>query len=430
MASITKRNGRWTIRFINFDGTRRTLALETTSDRQALNGKLRIEELVSSRKHGRAPDPEVEAWLSKAKPAMLVKLIEFGLVNDPQAKLPTPTSLSGFLAMYVDHKRDDVKASTKTTWQKPRGNLLEFFGEDKLLSEITVGDATDFERYLKTSARKMRYGTAAKSTGLAPDTVRRRIGICKQFFNDAVDRQLLTSNPFSKLSSHMKGNRKRDFFIKVDVAYKVIEACPDAEWRLIFALSRFGGLRCPSEHLALRLDDVDWDRDRITIHSPKTEHHEGQEFRVIPLFPELRPYVEEVWNNAAEGEEYFITRYRQANVNFRTRLLKIIKRAGLRSWPKLFHNLRASRQTELEEVFPSHVVNKWIGNSQEVAERHYLQVTDDHFSRALQICARDATQSVANNKSDTQELAKTRNVSQNVARPVGVEGLEPPTFAV
>ncbi len=29
------------------------------------------------------------------------------------------------------------------------------------------------------------------------------------------------------------------------------------QWRLIFALSRYGGLRCPSEHLALRWGHID-----------------------------------------------------------------------------------------------------------------------------------------------------------------------------
>jgi hypothetical protein len=50
---------------------------------------------------------------------------------------------------------------------------------------------------------------------------------------------------------------------------------------------------------------------------------------------------------------------------------------------RIFHNLRASRQTELEETFPSHVVCQWIGNSPQVARKHYLQVTDDHIERAI-----------------------------------------------
>src|ERR1700730_8220562 len=45
---------------------------------------------------------------------------------------------------------------------------------------------------------------------------------------------------------------------------------------------------------------------------------------------------------------------------------------------------RATRQTELEESFPSHVVCAWIGNSQRVAREHYLQATESRFQKAVQ----------------------------------------------
>jgi hypothetical protein len=45
---------------------------------------------------------------------------------------------------------------------------------------------------------------------------------------------------------------------------------------------------------------------------------------------------------------------------------------------------RASRQTELQETFPTHVVCKWMGNSPKVAQRHYLQTTEEHFKKATQ----------------------------------------------
>ncbi len=35
-------------------------------------------------------------------------------------------------------------------------------------------------------------------------------------------------------------------------------------------------------------------------------------------------------------------------------------------------------------MFPDHVVNKWLGHSGKVAEKHYLQVTDVHWNKALQ----------------------------------------------
>jgi hypothetical protein len=49
---------------------------------------------------------------------------------------------------------------------------------------------------------------------------------------------------------------------------------------------------------------------------------------------------------------------------------------------KLFHNLRASRETELAAQFPIHVVCAWIGNTEMIAAKHYLQVTEADFERA------------------------------------------------
>ena len=82
------------------------------------------------------------------------------------------------------------------------------------------------------------------------------------------------------------------------------------------------------------------------------------------------------------GTEHIITRYHDRNANLRTQLLRIIKGAGVKPWPKLFHNLRARRQTELTARFPLHVVCEWIGNSAPIADKHYLQVTDDHYADA------------------------------------------------
>lgn len=120
------------------------------------------------------------------------------------------------------------------------------------------------------------------------------------------------------------------------------------------------------------------------MRSPKTAHHPGGESRVIPLFPELRPHLEAVFDQAEPGTEYVITRYRAANSNLRTQFLRIIKRAGEEPWPKPFQNLRASRQTELTATFPLHVVCRWIGNSALIADKHYLQVTDDHYKMATE----------------------------------------------
>jgi hypothetical protein len=87
---------------------------------------------------------------------------------------------------------------------------------------------------------------------------------------------------------------------------------------------------------------------------------------------------------AEEGAEFVIARHRGFNANLRTQLDRFIARAGLEPWQKRFQNLRSTRETELVEMgYPLHVVCKWIGNSEPVAAKHYLQVTDEHFRRAI-----------------------------------------------
>jgi len=151
-------------------------------------------------------------------------------------------------------------------------------------------------------------------------------------------------------------------------------------------------LRPPSEPLALTWADVDWERNRLRVTSVKTACHEGHGERWIPLFPELRPHLEAAFDEAAEGAENVIVHHRDRNANLRTQLLRIVRRAGVEAWAKPFQNLRSTRETELAEKYPIHVVCKWLGNSPHVANRHYLQVTEDHFATATRIPTQQASE--------------------------------------
>ena len=49
----------------------------------------------------------------------------------------------------------------------------------------------------------------------------------------------------------------------------------------------------------------------------------------------------------------------------------------------------ASRQTELEHQYPTHVVWAWLGNSPTVARKSYLLVTESDFEKATQTDTKD-----------------------------------------
>lgn len=73
---------------------------------------------------------------------------------------------------------------------------------------------------------------------------------------------------------------------------------------------------------------------------------------------------------------------RSGKANLRTQMLRILKRARIAHWPKLFQNLRSSRETELMAVYPAHVVCAWLGTTPKVAMKHYLQVTEEDYRKA------------------------------------------------
>lgn len=378
MASIsTDANGNRKIQFTHLR-KRPTVYVGDMKSKATKHVRDNIEALVSAELSRSAPDPKVAEWVGTIPDWLAEKLANVELIALRESQQDHARLLGPFLANYLA-TRSDVKPLTMLKYETTRRYLLEFFGESRPLRSITAGDADEFR--LKVAERKV--GEEAQRN-VGENTVRKHIAVAKVFFKAATRKNLIPSNPFDGHKATIQPNPDRFRFVTRIEIQQINDECPDAQWRLIVALSRYGGLRCPSEHLALKWGHVDWQRGRITIPSPKTAHHVGKASRTIPLFPELRPPLTEVFDQADPGTEFVITRYRDSNANLRTQFERIIRRAGLEPWEKLFQNLRSTRETELAEEFPIQVVTAWLGNSEPVARKHYLQVTNAHFAKATQ----------------------------------------------
>jgi integrase len=410
MASISKdANGNRTIQFIAGDGKRRSIRLGKLPVKATNEIKTKVDSLNAAAIAGIGWERDLAGWVGRLESKLYDKLANVGLV--PNRAESEKVTLGPFIDSYLE-KRTDIKPQTRINLQQVRRNLIEFFGANKPLADVTEGDADEFRLFLN---RK-----------LGENTVRRRCGRARQLFRAALKRRLIASNPFGEMKGiAVQANTARFHFVSQIDAQKVLDACPDAQWRLLFALSRFGGLRCPSEHLALRWGDINWERGRMTVRSPKTEHHEGKGSRIVPIFPEVRPYLEQVFEEAEPGTEFVITRYRDANSNLRTTFEKIIRRAGLNPWQKLFQNLRSTRQTELAEKFPAHVVCAWMGNSEAVAKKHYLQVTDAHFDTACSALHNPVQLGAESARSESHGVQKPSGNAYCLGNIVTPTGLEP-----
>ncbi|MFM8892549.1 MAG: tyrosine-type recombinase/integrase, partial [Planctomycetia bacterium] len=276
--------------------------------------------------------------------------------------------------------RPRKKQTTARNEQRARGLLESFFGKEKTLESITPGDGDDYRAWLQS-----KYASSSASVDL------RR---AKEFLEAARRRRLITENPFADLSCGPQTNEDRIEFIPLDTIARVIAACPDLDWKLIFGFARYEGLRIPSELASMRWSDVDWERNRITVYSPKVEHHAGRKYRVVPIFPEMRPYLEQAYREREPGQELVVPRAHGAP-NLGTEADRIVTRAGIQPWEKTFVNLRGSRSDELERDYPAHVVDAWMGNSSRVRRRHYLKVTEADFERAAGYPAQNPAHSAA-----------------------------------
>ncbi len=410
MASIhrERRNGKnyYRLQFYNKDNERKSIRLGTIAKKDADVIRVKVERLVSASIAGAGLDNETSRWLADIGDDLAGKLTNAGFGSF------IPKRESATLAAFIDgyiHSRTDAADNTVRNWKNSRDKLVDYFGADRNLRDIKPGDADEWRQSLV-------------KVELAGPTISKAVKHAKQFFRLAARKGLIEASPFADVKAGGERNDERLEFVERDTVQKIVDATGDVEWKLIVALARYGGLRTPSEMRLLKWTDINWADDRMTVTSPKTKRH-GKASRVVPLFPELRPILTAAFEQAEPGAVYVVPRCRDKNVNLRTHLERLIRRAGVKQWERLFQNLRSSRQTELENEFPSHVVCAWMGNTESVARKHYLQVTADHFSKAVSggatggavVVQKPVLQASADGRTDSQKSKKPSGISAQIA---------------
>lgn len=283
MATVVRHGDTMRIQFKGLDDKRRTLYAGKISARAADDLRRLIEAIIESADHGVPLAPAMVRRLDDLGDDVYAKLVGVGLVN-ARAK-PEALTLGPFVRDWIEKR--NPKTSTAAVWGRAEKWMVGYFRADCRLSGITEADAEDWQRHLEQS-------------GLAEATRRKMCGVARQMFKDALKAKRIESNPFlaDGIKTAVKGNAKRSQFITMAETEAVLAACPNAEWRVIVALSRYGGLRCPSETLALKWADIDWDKRRVRVPAPKTAHLSGKGERFIPLFPELASHLEAAFDAA------------------------------------------------------------------------------------------------------------------------------------
>lgn len=403
MASIArdKKTGRRSVEYINADGERKRIRLGKVSKKHAEQVARHVEELSAAHTTGAAVDRRTAEWLRDLPDRMYDKLVRQGLVE------PRHSAAAVTLGELVDRfeRACSVKSGTMAAYRQGMKSLLEYFGAERAIDTITDEDAHAWRKSIDAS-------------GIAKATTAKRTRTAKSIFRRAVRWKLLAASPFEELRTGSQVNEDRLVYVERETIETVLACCPDSEWKAVFALARFAGLRCPSEVGALRWQDVKWERNRLLVRSPKTEGHEGRGSRVTPIAPELKAILLARVEDEAEGDAHVVPRLTDSSINLRTQAQRIIERAGVETWPRLFQALRSSCSMDWIESVPNHAVAKWLGHTPKVQAAHYLRVRDVHFDQVTggeqggakcgaQAAQKAAQQGTATSRTDLQHRTES-----------------------
>ena len=351
-----------------------------------------VDRILDARLMNVVYDAETSRWLADLSDKYYGKLVSKGFVP-PRKVVPT---LEECIPDIIACRASTVSKQTIEIWQQAEESLYRHFGRDRKVNTVTRIDAESFRSWL------VAHGRLDGKGGLKPSTVWKRLQHVVSFFGTLAKDDVITKNPFDGLSMSPVVDEDRNEYVEEEFIYQVMDVLPDAEWRLIAALWRFGGLRGSSEPLLLKWRDVLWDKNKIIVNAKKTKRYEGKATRIIPIFPELVEPLREAFEQAAEGDVYVVTKhapYYLRTVEDRSKLDKIkanlgsmfsdyVERAGLVPWPKIVNNLRASMENDLLNgkygTLSIQVITDWLGHSPKVMLKHYGRVRDKDFKQVTQ----------------------------------------------
>lgn len=388
MASLRQRPSRkpggrpsWVIEFYPEPNRKREISVCSGDTKRAENHAREffrhVEELERAKKLGDTVDIRTLQWVDTLDDAARTKLVRVELII-PRHKTRTAEQLrlGNFIQAYIDTELADSAENTKRNYAQMKNWLLLHFKEEQDVRTITP---QELKRWQRMMANGVTSGKTKKSP-LAIDTRNKHVQRVKTIFAAAVNDRVLTESPAAILREDPKPkriDRSKQFFVSQELAAKMLQGLPDTNWRLIFCLLRYQGFR-RNEVFQLEWSHIDWENSRMTVNVDRKKKTEARE---CPIFPETLPYLRDALEQAEPGSK--VIRWTAKPESLTALLRKHVKRinAGV-IWPKILQQLRSTRRTELEERFPAHVCDEWLGHDDETAKRHYKQVTPDHWATA------------------------------------------------
>ena len=359
------------LQFRTKEQRKRSIWLGGISKRDATKFQSNLESLIESSRVNTTPDARILEWVNGIDERFKTALAQYGLIPQQLPLVVSEDRDVRLLGDLVDHYVSEQKhfsTITKANFKQVRSWAVDYFGAKCVVSSITPAKFVSWMTWMVHSDEDETRKT------LSTSSAKKHAKRLRQVLSYGVKAKLLNENVADGIKIGDETNDERKHYVDRATATAVINHCPTMEWKLLFALARYCGLRIPTEVHVLKWSDVLWDQNRLRIDSKKTG------LRYCPLFEPALKLLREASKTAPMATHIFPNRNTESNL--RTHMHRIIKSAGLVPWPKVFVNLRSSCRSDLEDNFRETVINAWIGHSTKVGQKHYSQVRPSDWEEA------------------------------------------------
>ncbi|MFA6978592.1 MAG: tyrosine-type recombinase/integrase [Ignavibacteriaceae bacterium] len=246
--------------------------------------------------------------------------------------------------------------------------LINFFGEDHKLIELTLKKVIEFIEILKVRA---------------PKGYRVYYRTLKAALNKAQEWELIKTNPFTKVKVPKRQRVSPAFLMKSELDI-IISKMDNLILGSIVRFSFLTGCRL-SEVVNLQYSDINFDKKLITIGS-KSFSTKTREQRVIPMCEELFSVLTELKNNRKPNCTYvFVKEYGfKYSSDYVSKGFKKAVRASAMNEEIHFHSLRHSFASNLvQKNVPIYTVQKLLGHSSVTTTEIYAHLNTQDLVLAI-----------------------------------------------
>jgi len=262
--------------------------------------------------------------------------------------------------------------------------LRDQFGDNRMIHKITPLDVRRFlgwYRHRKTKGQVVATATANKL-----------LRECRRIFREAVDCQLIRSNPFAGIRQE-RVSQPVWHHVSPDEYHRLLEAAPSLRWKGIIALAYCCGLRL-GEILNLTWADVDFEAGMVRVirkqgcREATDWEPKDKDARAVPIPKPVVDLLTSAQMSAKDRQVYVFVLERGPNIGKRLKRANIWRdfnvircRAGVPVC--CVHDLRRSYCTNLARAIPMHVVQELAGHSDiRTTRRYYIKVEPELLDAA------------------------------------------------